>query len=318
MKKPISLVASGVALTLAVSLAAVGISSTAANAASSPKAPSGANATLWKELPASIQKSKTITPGTVQVLNSSGLPSSGLDPKTGKPVIGLDADIRNAIAKVLGIKFKITSEPQAQFAALPTNVNAGKYQVIEGNLGITAAREQVIHFASYGAASEDALVGPGSPLKKASKLTDLCGLKVVTTAGILPSTILNNNSSLCASKGLKPWDNTQVDASAGTATIITGLEQGRYDAWFAPQNTVAAVDATNPDIKDVGIIDQLQVGLGFAKTSAGLKLAKIFSAAINVLIKNGTYKKIYSAYSAYQAKEYYTISKSKVDPAPAA
>ena len=320
MRNRTSLVAATVALTVTASLAAVGVGAASANASSTPTAPAGANATLWKELPKSIQKSKTITLGTTQVLNSSGLPVSGLDQKNGKTIIGIDADVRNAVAKVLGINFKITYEPQAQFAALPTNVNAGKYQLIQGNLGITAAREQVIHFASYGAASEDVLVGTSSPLagKKVTSLTDLCGHSVVSIAGILPSTILNNNANLCSSKGLKSWNNTQVTSDASAqATVVTGLTQGRYDAYFAPQNTVAAIDQADASIKDIGTVAQLQVGFGFPLNSSGKALAKVIADAINVLIKNGTYKKIYSAYSAYQAKQYYTIAKSQVDPKPA-
>ena len=58
----------------------------------------------------------------------------------------LDVDLRNAVAKVLGVSWNVQN---GTFATIIPGVQNGKYQVGQDNFGATKAREQVVDFATY-------------------------------------------------------------------------------------------------------------------------------------------------------------------------
>ena len=65
-------------------------------------------------------------------------------------------DLRNAVAKVLGVSWK---GQNGTFVTIIPGVQNGKYQVGQDNFGVTRAREQVVDFATY---LHDAQAFPGA------------------------------------------------------------------------------------------------------------------------------------------------------------
>jgi hypothetical protein len=63
---------------------------------------------------------------------------------------------RNAVAKVLGVSWKVRN---GTFVTIIPGVQNGKYQVGQDNFGATRAREQVVDFATY---LHDAQAFPGA------------------------------------------------------------------------------------------------------------------------------------------------------------
>ena len=149
--RPVALLAT--TLTLSLPLAACGSSSggSGSSAAADGGSPQSAAAVAdirtdqaaRAKLPKDVQISNRITLGVTQVTGTSGLPHTGV--QNGKEV-GLDLDIRAAVAKKLGITF----QPETgTFQTIVPGVQSGKYQVGQANFGVTKDRLKVVDFATY-------------------------------------------------------------------------------------------------------------------------------------------------------------------------
>ena len=148
MKK--TLVAAGAVLL--VLLAGCGSSSASVStAASAPVYPTqdvvsgiAADPTIAAELPAAVRSRGTLILGTTITPGLNGLPHAGqlADGTT----IGVDVDLRNAVAKVLGVRWEIQN---GTFPTIIPGVQNGKYDVGMDNFGVTGPREKVVDFATY-------------------------------------------------------------------------------------------------------------------------------------------------------------------------
>jgi polar amino acid transport system substrate-binding protein len=90
-----------------------------------------ADPALKAELPAAVRARATLTLGTTLTPGVSGLPHGG-QTASGQ-AIGLDVDLRNAIAKVLGISWKVEN---GTFPTIIPGVQNGRYDVGQDNFGI--------------------------------------------------------------------------------------------------------------------------------------------------------------------------------------
>ena len=260
-----------------------------------------ADTNLYSELPSAIQSSKKITLGTTLPTGSTGLPHSGLGAKG--QLVGLDVDLRNAVAKILGVSWDVKN---GTFATIVPGVQNGKYDVGQDNFGVTKAREEVVDFATYLTDGQAFLAPKDSKLTKVTNLTDLCGLTVATSPGSTFQQILTDGAGKCGDAGKKPY---KVQLFADNAPIWLGLANGKIDAYFGPTLGLK-YDATHvANVKFLSQFSSTPVGFVTGKQSA---LAKPISDAVNTLIRNGDYAKILRKWAVTSSG----IAKSEVNPTP--
>jgi polar amino acid transport system substrate-binding protein len=256
---------------------------------------------LTAELPASVRGSGTLTLGTTFQPGTAGLPHAGVA-ANGQP-IGLDVDLRDAVARVLGLKWNIQ---YGTFATIIPGVQNGKYAVGMDDFGVTKAREQVVDFSTYLSDGQSFLAPSGSSLSKVTSITDLCGLTIATGAGTTFQEILTKDTAKCSAAGKKPY---QVQYFPDAAPIWLGLANGKIDIYFGPTLSLK-YDVTHvPNVKFLGQFSSTPVGFVTAK---GSPLAKPLSDAVNELITTGGYARILRKWGVASSG----IAKSAVNPAP--
>jgi polar amino acid transport system substrate-binding protein len=221
---------------------------------------------LEAELPAAVRSSGSLILGTTQTPGTSGLPHGG-ENAAGQD-IGLDVDLRNAVAKELGITWNV------QYGTFPTvipGVQNGKFDVGQDNFGATKEREQVVDFATYLNDGQSFLGASGIKTDSVTSLTDLCGYNVATSPGSTFQQILTDGAAHLA------------------APIILGLGNGKIDIYFGPTLALKYDALHLPNTKYLGQISSTPVGFVTAK---GSPIAKALSDAVNHLIADGDYARI--------------------------
>ncbi len=257
---------------------------------------------LKAELPADVQSTGKLTLGTTIAPGVNGLPHGGTAPDGS--TIGLDADLRNAVAKVLGIQWDVQN---ATFATIIPGVSNGKYDVGQDNFGVTKAREKVVDFASYLTDGQAFLAPSTSTLNKVASVTDLCGLRIGTSPGSTFQQILTTAAPKCQAAGKTAFN---VQYFSDVAPIFLGLGNGKLDAYFGPTLSLQ-YDATHvPNTKFLGQVSSTTVGF---VTGKGSPLAKPISDAVNELIADGNYAKILGKWGVASSSG---ITQSKVNPTP--
>ncbi|MFJ8630218.1 ABC transporter substrate-binding protein [Streptomyces sp. NPDC093568] len=233
-------------------------------------------------LPADVRKA-----GTLRVGSSIGFPPGAYYPGgTDKAPAGQDIDLADAVAKVLGVKLE---RQDASFETILPALGSGKYDFGTGNFGVTAERLKTIDFVTYINDGQGFAVKKGNTeLKsKVTDLTQLCGLTIGTGAGTTFEATLSAQKGVCAKAGKKPYD---VKVYSENAATLTALQQGRIDVIMSTINGLryqAAQPASQTTF--LGEFHRLDVGFAFKK---GSPLTKAFQAAVNELIKDGTYTRI--------------------------
>ena len=294
------------AAALAVALTACGTGN-AADPAASTSAPAyptqdvvssiQADSALQAELPAGT---KSLTLGTTLTPGTSGLPHGGqVDGKN----VGLDVDLREAVAKVLGITWTVQN---GTFETIIPGVQNGKYDIGQDNFGVTAAREKVVDFATY-LTDGQAFLGPADHGPSSAKtLADLCGLTVATSPGSTFQQILTTGADKCAEAGKKPYT---VQLFSNTAPIWLGLANGKVDVYFGPTLSLKYDETHVPNTKFLGQFSSTPVGF---VTGKGTPVAKAVSDAVNKLISSGDYGKILAKWGVDSSG----IPQSAVNPTP--
>jgi polar amino acid transport system substrate-binding protein len=254
---------------------------------------------LNAELPASVRSSGQLILGTTINPGTSGLPHAGT---VGSQNVGLDVDLRNAVAKVLGVAWDVQN---GTFATIIPGVQNGKYQVGQDNFGATAAREKIVDFATYLNDGQAFLGASSVSASSISTITGACGYTIATSPGSTFQTLLTSNASKCSATGKKPWT---VQYFSDSAPIFLGLANGKVDLYFGPTLSLKYDAAHIAGTKFLGQISSTPVGFVTAKNSP---IAKALSDAVNELIANGDYAKIFAKWGVGGD----LIAKSVLNPA---
>ena len=256
-----------------------------------------ADPALRAELPPSTT---SLTLGTTLAPGTSSLPHGGT--VNGKD-IGLDVDLRDAVAKVLGITWTVQN---GTFETIIPGVQNGKYDVGQDNFGVTAAREKVVDFATYLSDGQSFLGLADHGPSGVKTLTDLCGLTVATSPGSTFQQILTTGADKCAAAGKKPYG---VQLFSTTAPIWLGLANGKVDVYFGPTLSLKYDESHVPNTRFLGQFSATPVGFVTAK---GSPVAKAVSDAVNKLIKDGDYARILGKWGVTSSG----IQQSAVNPTP--
>ena len=259
------------------------------------------NRKLHAELPASVRSSGQLILGTTLRPGTAGLPHAG---QVNGRDVGLDVDLRNAVAKVLGITWHVQD---GTFATIISGVQNGKYQVGQDNFGATKARERVVDFATYLTDGQAFLGSSTVSAGSISAITGACGYTIATTPGSTFQTLLTSGASKCAAEGKKPWT---VQYFNDSAPIFLGLQNGKVDLYFGPTLSLKYDAAHIAGTKFLGQISSTPVGFVTAKNSP---IARALSDAVNELIANGDYAKIFAKWGVDGTE----IAKSVLNPSAA-
>jgi polar amino acid transport system substrate-binding protein len=232
-------------------------------------------------VPASI-KSK----GTLTVAADASYAPNEFVASDGHTVIGMDADLTKALAGVMGLKANISN---VTFDAIIPGLAAGKYDLGASSFTDTKAREKTVDFVDYFVAGTSFYTKASGGLS-VSGLADLCGHTVAVEKGTTEQTDAQSQSAKCKKAG-KPAVTVLVFNDQNGANLA--LSSGRAQLVMADSPVAAyAVKQANGQFKIVGqTYGTSPYGLA---TPKGNGLDKAVLAALQVLMKNGSYSSILS------------------------
>ncbi|WOC14174.1 transporter substrate-binding domain-containing protein [Gordonia sp. MP11Mi] len=249
-------------------------------------------------LPADVRASGALTVGSVEAVGQAQLPHAGV--ADGEQV-GLDIDVANAVAKVLGVDWH---REYGTFATIVPGVQNGRYQVGQANFGVTKARTEVLDFATYLNDGQGFLGASTVDADKIATLTDACGYRIATTPGSTFQTLLETHADDCAKQGKEPWT---VQYFADQGPIVLGLQNGKVDLMFGPTLSLRYAAQHIPNTKFLGELTTTPVGFVTAK---GSPIAPALNAAVNKLIDTGDYHRIFEKWGVTQTE----VKRSEINP----
>jgi polar amino acid transport system substrate-binding protein len=202
----------------------------------------------------------------------------------GTTIVGMDADLANALAQTMGLKAQLTN---ATFDTIIPGIVAGKYGMGASSFTDTLARQKVVDFVDYFSAGESFYVKAGSPTTF-NGLASLCGHSVAVESGTTEQTDATTQAAKCKATG------------KGSVTVLTfntqseanlAVSSGRADAGFADSPVAAYIVATSNGVfQNSGAPFNLApYGLALPK---GNGMAAPVKNAVNLLISNGVYNQI--------------------------
>ena len=230
-------------------------------------------------LPASVR-----TAGTIRFATAPGLPPGEALEGSPPRLVGLDIDLGTALAQVLGSKATFT---QSSFDAIIPSVSAGSVEAGLSSIFDTPAREQLVTMVDYLRAGQSFFVAAGGPTQLEG-LAALCGTSVSVLTGSVEQQELVTQSAACTSSGAAPITiRSYATQPAATQAVRTKVAQ----VGFSDQPIVDSLVASSGGALVVSGKAFNVVPYGIA-TATDAPLAKAFAAALDVLIKNGTYAQI--------------------------
>lgn len=244
------------------------------------------DAALAALVPSAIANKGTLVIAT----DASYAPNEFLKNGQGDP-IGMDVDLGNAIAQVLGLK---TQWVNTGFDGILAGINAGRYNLSLSSFTDTKKREEQVNFVTYLEAGVSIVVAKGNP-ENINSLKDLCGKKVGAENGTTEQDMLTKAEvddsvvKTCSDAGKPP---VQASGYPTQNDVNVALASGRLDAYLADTPVAEyAVKVTADKFekvgKDVGVAPY---GIAIPKNPPELTTA--IQKALQKLMDDGSYEKI--------------------------
>jgi len=261
--------------------------------------------TIAAMLPASIADAGVLRIAT----DASYAPNEFLKDGQGEP-IGMDIDLGNAVAQVLGVQTEWTN---TGFDGILAGLAAGRYDLSLSSFTDTKKREEQVNLVSYLTAGTSIAVAKGNP-KGVSDAEGLCGLKVGAENGTTQFDMLTEADvddsvvKVCADAG-KPAP--EFSGFPTQNDVNVALASGRLDAYMADTPVAEyAVKITGDKFEKVGAdVGVAPYGIAVPKEPAELTTA--VQAALQKLMDDGDYVKILANWGLDDA----AIAKAEVNVA---
>jgi polar amino acid transport system substrate-binding protein len=257
------------------SAAATSTTAASSSAASGGTPASGADPAVAKLVPSAI-KSK----GTLTVAADASYAPNEFFASDGKTIIGMDADLSNALAATMGLKAKLVNET---FDGIIPGLAAGKYDMGASSFTDTKERQKTVDFVDYFSAGESFFT-KASGGTAVSSLSDICGKTVAVEKGTTEEADAQTQSKKCGGKAVKVLSFPDQNGAN------LALSAGRAQLGFADSPVAAyAVKKSNGQFKLVGpTLAAAPYGLALPKNSG---LAPAVEAGVKALMSNGSYTK---------------------------
>lgn len=193
-------------------------------------------------------------------------------------IVGFDADLGEAIGKVLGVKVTLV---KATFDTIIAAIEGGKYDVGNSSFTDEKSREQEVTFVDYFKAGEGFYENANSKATF-NGLKSLCGHSVAVETGTTEQSDAQSQSKKCHVTVLSYADQNQVNLA---------VSDHRADLGFADSQVAAyIVHLSHGAFKLTGTpFETAPYGFIVAKNSG---LAQPLLAAVKALMADGQYKKI--------------------------
>lgn len=231
------------------------------------------------EVPAAIRDKGTLTVAT----DATYAPMEFIA-ANGKTVVGVDADLAKALGKVLGLKLVIVN---ATFATIIPGLQSGKYGLGMSSFTATKQRQKVVDFVTYFSAGTSFYVKrSGGPT--IHSLAGLCGRTVAVENGTTQLDDATAQSAKCKKAG-KP--EVKVSAFSDQNSANLAISSGRAQVGMADSPVAAyIVKQSHGQFKLSGkSYGTAPYGIAIPKRNG---MAKPLLHAVQLLMKNGTYKAI--------------------------
>jgi polar amino acid transport system substrate-binding protein len=223
--------------------------------------------------------------GTITVAADATYAPDEFIGSNGHTVVGMDADLSHALAAVMGLKANVVN---ATFATIIPGLAAGHYDMGASSFTDTKAREKTVDFVDYANVGESFYTKTSGGTSIGS-IADICGKTVSVESGTTEEADAKTQSSKCTKAGKKPVTvhvyDTQTEANLAVSS-------GRAQLGFA--DTPVADYQVKKSSGEFKLI-----GAAYAPAPYGLAIPKngfdkAVLAALQELVKNGTYAKIFS------------------------
>ncbi|WP_017199540.1 ABC transporter substrate-binding protein [Arthrobacter sp. M2012083] len=226
--------------------------------------------------------------GKLTVVTTGGTPPLSTFATDNKTLIGSEVDIAYAVGESLGLQVEVLPVAWADW---PLGVESGKYEAVLSNVTVTEARKQKFDFATY----RNDLLGfyakTDSDISTIKEAKDVAGKRIIVGSGTNQEAILVRWDEENKKNGLKPVEFQYYDDDSASQLA---LQSGRADLTFGPNASAAYKAAKDGKTKEVGTLEggwPLKAEIAFT-TQKGNGLAVAAQAALNTLIKDGSYAKI--------------------------
>ncbi len=272
------------AMALAV-LALAGCGSSNSNSTSTTGTSSSTSPTVTTDASIAAQVPSAIkSKGTLTVAADATYAPNEFIASDGHTVIGMDPDLVNALATVMGLKAQIIN---ATFNTIIPGLAAGKYDLGASSFTDTKEREKTVEFVTYFTAGES-FYAKSSSSPTISSLSDLCGKSVAVEKGTTEEEEVKAQSAKCSKEGKKTPTLLVFPTQNGANLAVSS---GRAELGMADSPVVAyAVKQSNGALKVVGpTLASAPYGLAFPK---GTGMTGPTLAALKVLMANGEYMRI--------------------------
>lgn len=203
----------------------------------------------------------------------------------GETLVGNDVELLRAVGDVLGVEIKYEA---IGFDAIIPSLQSGRVDMANGAMSITDERLTAVDFVSYFSGGTSLIVPTGNPLQ--IDLESMCGRRIAVQQG----TVYNDNympvfNQACTDAGEDPIE-ISVFPTQPDATLA--LTSGRADASMSDYGPLSYIAD-----RSAGSLEVLQETYdpstwGFAFPQGSDELEAAVSAAVNVLIADGTYGEI--------------------------
>lgn len=241
---------------------------------------------LAARVPARIKEAGKLVVGT----SPTYPPLEFKDPATLK-LTGLDIDLSEEIGKRLGLKVEWREQ---SFDQLINSLDTGRIDMGASGMTDIPARREKTDFVDYFSTGTQLFTMPevGGDLTKAE---DVCGKAVsVNRNGIFYIRMQDFNQKVCLAKGLPEVKYLLVDK---TADARVQLIQGRVVAAAMGVDAIRYLNESklSPDRGKFKLVGEPvavdYAGFGFAKANSELR--DVVADAVDAMIKDGTYGKIF-------------------------
>ncbi len=254
-------------LTMIMSLAGCGSTSSSSSTADSSASNTKASSDL-----------KTVTDGTLTMGTNAYFPP--YEYYEGDNIVGIDAEIAQAVADKLGLTLKIED---MEFDSIITAVTTGKVDIGLAGMTVTENRKKNVNFSdSYATGVQAIIVKNDSPIKTADDLAK---------AGVIGVQLGTTGDIYCKDD----FGEDHVDEYNKGNDAVMALVSGKVDAVVIDNEPAKSYVAANKDLK---ILDTEYVVEDYAaaisKDNDALKDA--INKALSELKADGTLDKIISKY----------------------
>ncbi len=245
--------------------------------------------------------------GKLTVVTTGGTAPLSLFATDNKTLIGNEVDLAYAVGETLGLKVEVLPVAWADW---PLGIESSKHEAVLSNVTVTEARKEKFDFATYRTDLLGFYAKSDSNIGEIKEAKDVAGKRVIVGSGTNQEAILVRWDEENKKNGLAPVEFQYYDDDSASSLAI---QSGRADLTFGPNAGAAYKAAKDGKTKQVGTVNggwPLKADIAFT-TKKGNGLAVAAQAALNSLIKNGTYGKILDRWGL--ASE--AIAKSELNPA---